>query len=65
MHVFEKDFYDEELRIIVLGFIRPELNYVSVEALIQDINFDIQVAHTSLDRAAYLEYRSDEFLIKI
>jgi riboflavin kinase len=63
MHVFENDFYEEELRVIILGFIRPELNYVSVAALIEDINFDIKVAHNSLDRESYREFRSDEFLL--
>ncbi|KAI9337033.1 hypothetical protein DFJ73DRAFT_892202 [Zopfochytrium polystomum] len=53
MNVFETDFYGEELRVIVAGFIRPEFNYVSLEALIDDINTDIAVAKNSLGRPAY------------
>ena len=29
MHDFEKDFYGYEMRAVVLGYIRPELDYVS------------------------------------
>lgn len=29
MHAFKSDFYGFELRAVVLGYIRPELDYVS------------------------------------
>ena len=29
MHPFEHDFYGHEMKAIVLGYIRPELDYVS------------------------------------
>lgn len=29
MHNFEKDFYGYEMRAVVLGYIRPELDYVA------------------------------------
>jgi len=29
MHEFDKDFYGFEMRAIVLGYIRPELDYTS------------------------------------
>lgn len=29
MHDFRRDFYGHELKAIVLGYIRPELDYVS------------------------------------
>lgn len=29
MHDFENDFYGKEMRVIVLGYIRPEYNYTS------------------------------------
>lgn len=29
MHDFKSDFYGHEMRSIVLGYIRPELDYVS------------------------------------
>ncbi|TPX40752.1 riboflavin kinase [Synchytrium endobioticum] len=59
MHQFNEDFYERELRIVVLGYIRPELDYKSVDALLEDIHFDIKVANNSLDRPAYAAYRDD------
>ncbi len=63
---FDNDFYGEELRIVILGYIRPELNYTTkgikrskeltihlLEALIEDIQTDIKVAIESLKRPAY------------
>ena len=47
---FEKDFYGCEMRIELLGFIRKELDYVSREALVDDIKTDIEVAGRSLAR---------------
>jgi len=56
MHDFKSDFYGYELRALVLGYIRPELDYTSRDALIKDIEFDKKVALNSLDRPAYREY---------
>ncbi|KAJ3412784.1 riboflavin kinase [Chytridiales sp. JEL 0842] len=56
------DFYGEELRVIVTGYIRPEKNYESLDALIEDINTDIQVAKKSLSRSAYNDLQDHEFL---
>ncbi|KAJ3354860.1 riboflavin kinase [Allomyces javanicus] len=62
IHQFDEDFYDHELRIIVVGYIRDEKNYTSLDALIDDIKTDIQVAKHSLKRPAYLALKSDAFL---
>ncbi|KAI9145939.1 hypothetical protein BKA69DRAFT_310268 [Paraphysoderma sedebokerense] len=64
MHTFDQDFYGEELRIIVLGYIRDEKNYESLDALIEDIQTDIRVAKNSLNRENYLSFKKDEFLTK-
>jgi riboflavin kinase len=48
-----------------LGFIRPEYDYKSLEALIDDINFDVTVTENSLKREAYAEYREDEWLKRL
>lgn len=64
IHIINKykhNFYGADIRFLVLGYIRPELDYVSVEALINDINFDIQVALNSLERPEYAKYKNDEF----
>ncbi|RDB23238.1 Riboflavin kinase [Hypsizygus marmoreus] len=59
MHEFQSDFYGLEMRAIVLGYIRPELDYTSREALIDDIDIDKKVALNSLNRPAYRRYAND------
>jgi riboflavin kinase len=62
MHDFETDFYGSHMNLIILGYIRPELDYVSKEKLIEDIKTDIEVAGRSLVRAPYAAYRQDKYL---
>ncbi|KAG7286127.1 riboflavin kinase [Staphylotrichum longicolle] len=50
LHRFQADFYGVEMRLLVTGFIREELDYSGLEALIADINFDCEVARRSLAR---------------
>lgn len=59
MHNFHKDFYGDDLHVVVLGYIRPELDYTTLEALIEDINIDIEVAHRSLERPDYAAFKYD------
>lgn len=54
------DFYDTRLNLLILGYIRPEYDYVSVEALIEDIRIDCEVARQSLLRDAYKRYLVDD-----
>ncbi|EJF62909.1 riboflavin kinase [Dichomitus squalens LYAD-421 SS1] len=61
MHDFRGDFYGHDLKVMVLGYIRPELDYVSREALIEDIETDKRVAIKSLARPSYQRYQSDPF----
>ncbi|KAI5464638.1 hypothetical protein BGZ63DRAFT_412174 [Mariannaea sp. PMI_226] len=51
LHKFTTDFYGVPMRLLILGFIREEKDYKSLEALIEDINFDCDVAKKSLARA--------------
>ncbi|KAJ5028649.1 riboflavin kinase-domain-containing protein [Bipolaris maydis] len=62
LHNFERDFYGATLSLVILGFIRPEYDYVSLEALVEDIREDIRVAKRSLEREKYLEWKGDEWL---
>lgn len=50
------DFYTTPLNLLILGYIRPEYDYVSLEALVEDIRVDCEVARESLRRGAYLCY---------
>jgi len=64
MHHFETDFYDSHMNVSILGFIRPEYDYVSKESLIEDIKTDINVAGESLARMAYAKYKDEPFLLE-
>lgn len=50
---FGADFYGVEMRLLILGYIRDEQSYDGVEALIEDIKTDCEVAKKSLDREAW------------
>ncbi len=45
---FEGDFYGAHLRVSVTGFLRNELNFTTLEALIDMINTDIRLAKECL-----------------
>uniref|UniRef100_A0A7S4C8M5 riboflavin kinase n=1 Tax=Eutreptiella gymnastica TaxID=73025 RepID=A0A7S4C8M5_9EUGL len=62
LHVFEDDFYDEQLRLVICGYVRPELKYTTLEALIEAINGDIRTGHAALDLAPYKALQDDPFL---
>ena len=62
LHAFEHDFYGSSINLLVLGYIRPEYDYVSLDSLIEDIKVDCDVAKNSLDRPAYQKFRDDERL---
>jgi len=64
MHKFPRDFYDSQMKLLILGFIRPEYDYVSKDALIEDINMDIQVARRSLERESWKTFGQEEWLIE-
>lgn len=56
VHVLNKfgaDFYGVEMRLLLLGYIRDELNYEGLDALIKDINMDCEVAKNSLGRETW------------
>ncbi|GAA5995679.1 riboflavin kinase [Rhodotorula paludigena] len=66
LHDYPSDFYGKELRVVMLGFIRPEYNYSSLDALIKDINHDKLVAARSVapDRTPYASYAADDFFFR-
>ncbi|KAH9876545.1 hypothetical protein J1614_003676 [Plenodomus biglobosus] len=62
LHSFPADFYGATLSLVILGFIRPEYDYVSKEALVEDIREDIRVAQRSLAREGYAAWKGDAWL---
>ncbi|KAJ7560774.1 hypothetical protein O6H91_04G145300 [Diphasiastrum complanatum] len=62
LHDFPDDFYGEELRLIVVGYIRPEANFSSLELLIERIHEDAEIAKAALDLLPFSSYQDDKFL---
>lgn len=58
IHKFHRDFYGARLKFSILGYIRPELDYTTKEALINDINKDIIIAQRVLKSEGYTPLRS-------
>jgi riboflavin kinase len=55
LHKFTADFYEVPMRLLILGYIRPERgDYSGLDALIEDINIDCDVARRSLAREAWV-----------
>ncbi|ROT36588.1 riboflavin kinase [Sodiomyces alkalinus F11] len=50
LHPFTADFYGAHMRLLVLGFVREEKDYASLDALVEDIRFDCEVARESVRR---------------
>ncbi|KAI1387510.1 riboflavin kinase [Hypoxylon trugodes] len=50
---FNADFYSAPMRLLVLGFVREERDYDSLDALVRDINIDCEVARASLARPGW------------
>ncbi|KFH46378.1 Riboflavin kinase-like protein [Hapsidospora chrysogenum ATCC 11550] len=53
LHRFDADFYGSHMRLLILGYVREELDYTTLEALVADINFDCEVARKSLARKGW------------
>jgi FAD synthase len=58
MHKFTSDFYGEELAICLCGYLRPERDFVSLEALKQAIADDIAQAEVLLDQEPFKQFAS-------
>lgn len=53
LHRFGADFYGADMRLLILGYIRPERDYAGLDALVADIEFDCEVARRSLLREGW------------
>ncbi|WVZ23338.1 hypothetical protein V8G54_001882 [Vigna mungo] len=62
LHDFNEDFYGEELRLVVVGYIRPEANFPSLESLVAKIHEDRRVAEGALDLPLYSSFKNDSYL---
>lgn len=55
---FEKDFYGSTLKIVIVGFIRPEKNFTSLEELIKAIKGDIDFANEKLESGQMDQFKT-------
>lgn len=61
MHKYDSDFYGKLLRVCILGYLRPELNFNSLEELITAIQKDIKDADAALDHSDMKKYQNNSF----
>ncbi|XP_054630860.1 riboflavin kinase [Dunckerocampus dactyliophorus] len=61
IHKFKEDFYGDTLSVVLVGYIRPERSYDSLEALIAAINSDIEEAKVQLELPDHVKLREDNF----
>lgn len=61
--IFDPEFYGEEMRLCIIGFMRPELKFDSVQQLIEHIQNDIKVAEAALDLPRTKVFRTHASLV--
>ncbi|XP_077294678.1 riboflavin kinase [Arctopsyche grandis] len=61
LHEFEDDFYGSQLKICILGYLRPEKNFSSLDDLITEIKSDIKNAGEALDDDNCLQFKTHSF----
>lgn len=62
MHKFEdENLYGKILKVAILGYLRPEMDFDSLDGLIKQIHDDIKNADELLDQPGYAKYRNHEF----
>ncbi|XP_067208040.1 riboflavin kinase isoform X2 [Linepithema humile] len=62
LHKFQNDFYGEELKVIIAGYIRPERDFSSLEELIKEIKNDIAITEQQLEEPVANKLKNDDFL---
>ena len=53
----------DELRLVVCGFIRPEADFTTLDALVARIHEDANVSHAALQAEPYASLAQDTFLM--
>ena len=62
MDCLEDDFYGEEMRVVLLGFIRPEKKFDGIQELISQIKRDCGMASKQLDESVHKAFSVDAFV---
>lgn len=53
IHQFSDSFYGCHISSVICGYLRPELNYTGIEALINDIKLDVKIGLEKLSNPNY------------
>ncbi|XP_054939854.1 riboflavin kinase-like [Physeter macrocephalus] len=61
MHTFKEDFYAEILNVAIVGYLRPEKNFDSLESLISAIQGDIEEAKKRLELPEHSKLKEYNF----
>eukprot|EP00890_Picochlorum_soloecismus_P001015 jgi/Picsp_1/1914/NSC_05380-R1_riboflavin kinase len=61
MHKYGDDFYGKRVKVIMLGYLRPELKFSGLKELLHRIHTDIGIARSQLDVDRWLKYADDSF----
>ncbi|XP_071496939.1 riboflavin kinase-like [Diadema antillarum] len=61
IHTFKEDFYGSILKVGIVGYIRPEQNYPSLDELINAIKSDIAHAEKQLSEPDAVKYKDENF----
>lgn len=61
MHEYSILFYDCDMKVELVGYLRPELRFKSLDDLVGQINTDKALARNQLDAAIHAHHRLDSF----
>lgn len=61
LNEFGTDFYGSQLRICITGYIRPEMDFRTLDDLISTIKIDIATANTQLEKAEMKKFKDHSF----
>ncbi|KAF9813900.1 hypothetical protein SFRURICE_008055 [Spodoptera frugiperda] len=63
LHKFDKDFYGSQLKIGLVGYLRGEKNFNSLEELINEIKQDISNAEKLLEQPDAQNIKNDKYFV--
>ena len=61
MHKYQGDFYGKKMKVILVGYLRPEMKFDGLDALLRRIQTDIGISRSQLDSVAWRGYADDAF----
>jgi len=64
MNEFENNFYGKELKVVVVGYLRPMKNYETLTELVEAIKKDVKQADILLDKIENKMFKNDVFFIQ-